>query len=107
MSEAAVGSNKAIYFASSDISLHNFNMSWCMYFNRNMVIDNQLELPYDLVREGKWTYDELLKYISVGYNLNGDASYAWNQDGKCVYGITTMKPDGITQAFVGCGEKYI
>lgn len=107
MSEAAVGKDEAIYFASSDISLHNFNMSWCMYFNRNMVIDHQLELPYDMVKEGKWTYDELLKYISVGHNLNGDASYAWNKDGKSVYGITTMQPDGITNSFVACGEKYI
>ena len=107
MSEAAVGSDEAIYFASSDISLHNFNMSWCMYFNRNMVIDHQLELPYDMVKQGKWTYDELLKYISVGHNLNGDASYAWNKDGKSVYGITTMQPDGITNSFVACGEKYI
>lgn len=107
MSEAEVGSDKAVYFASSDISLHNFNMSWCMYFNRNMVIDHQLDLPYDLVKQGNWTYDELLKYISVGHNLNGDDSYAWNQNGNSVYGITTMQPDGITNSFVACGEKYI
>lgn len=75
MSEAEVSCDKAVYFAANDISQHNFNMSWCMYFNRNMVIDNQFELPYEIVKQGKWKYDELLKYVSVGHNLNGDDSY--------------------------------
>ena len=57
MSEAEVSCDKAVYFAANDISQHNFNMSWCMYFNRNMVIDNQFELPYELVKQGKWKYE--------------------------------------------------
>ena len=106
MEDFGIGESEALYFASSDISLHNFEMSWCLYFNRNQLVDLQLDLPYDMVKAGKWTYDELYKYISVGHNLNGDESYTWNADGNAVYGFASMQPDSITQMFVSCGEKY-
>ena len=107
IADAYVGKNEALYFASSDLTLHNFEMSWCMYFNRRMVEDHQLDLPYDTVKAGKWTFDELYKYISVGANLNGDESWGWNKDGNSVYGFTSMQPDFITQAFVCSGNKQI
>ena len=107
MADAYVGNDKALYFASSDLTLHNFEMSWCLYFNRRMIEDHQLDLPYDTVKAGKWTFDELYKYISVGANLNGDESWDWNKDGNSVYGFTSMQPDFITQAFVCTGKKQI
>ncbi len=107
ISDAYVGKDKALYFANSDLTLHNFEMSWCMYFNRRMVEDHQLDLPYQLVRDGKWTFDELYKYISVGANLNGDESWGWNKDGKSVYGFTSMSPDFFTQAYVATNNKQI
>ena len=107
MADAYVGSDKALYFANSDLTLHNFEMSWCMYFNRRMVEDHGLDMPYQLVRDGKWTFDELYKYISVGANLNGDESWTWNKDGKSVYGFTSMSPDFVTQAYVCTGNKQI
>ena len=107
MADAYVGNDKALYFASSDLTLHNFEMSWCLYFNRRMIEDHQLDLPYDTVKAGKWTFDELYKYISVGANLNGDESWDWNKDGNSVYGFTSMQPDFITQAFVCTGNKQI
>jgi hypothetical protein len=107
MEDFAIGDNQEIYFASSDISLHNFEMSWCLYFNRNQLVDLGLDMPYDTVKAGKWTYDALYKYISVGHNLNGDESYTWNANGQAVYGFTSMQPDSITQMFVSCGEKYV
>ena len=107
MADAYVGKDKALYFANSDLTLHNFEMSWCMYFNRRMVEDHGLDLPYQLVRDGKWTFDELYKYISVGANLNGDESWAWNKDGNSVYGFTSMCPDFMTQAYVCTNNKQI
>lgn len=106
MSDAYIGKDKAIYFANSDLSLLNFEATWCMYFNRRMIEDNQLDMPYQLVRDGKWTFDELYKYISAGANLNGDDSWGWNQDGNCVYGFTSMG-DFVTQAYVCSDEKQI
>lgn len=106
MEDVPFGPDKSIFFASSDISLHNFEMSWCFYFNRNMVLNHQLDLPYDAVNEGRWTYDLLYEYTSVAHNLNGDDSYAWNPEGSSVYGFTSMH-DCIYQSFIACGEPLI
>ena len=106
MADASIGGDGAVYFASSNIYLHNFEMSWCIYFNRRMVTDLGLELPYQTVLDGKWTYDKLYEYASAGHNLNGDDSYAFNKDGSCVYGFASMN-DCVYQSFVSCGEKFI
>lgn len=107
MDDVKIGDEKAVYFANSDLSLLNFEATWCLYFNRRMVEDLQLDLPYQTVRDGKWTFDELYKYISAGANLNGDENFYWNKDGKCVYGFTSMVPDFITQCYVSSDEKQI
>ena len=65
------------------------------------------ELPYQLVRDGRWTLDKLGEYAALGANLNGDESWDWNKDGNSVYGFTSMQPDFITQAFVCTGNKQI
>ncbi len=106
MKDVYLGDNDAVYFANSDLSLLNFEASWCMYFNRRMIDDLQLDTPYQLVRDGKWTFDALYQYTSAGANLNGDDSWAWNKDGNCVYGYTSMA-DFVTQAYVCSDEKQI
>ena len=53
-----------------------------------MMEDHKLELPYDLVREGKWTIDRLTEYCTAVANLNGDEKFKWNKDGKAVWGIS-------------------
>ena len=106
MEDVKIGDDKAVYFANSDLSLLNFEATWCMYFNRRMAEDLQLDMPYQTVRDGNWTFDELYKYISAGANLNGDESYNWDKDGKCVYGFTSMD-DFITQCYVASDEKQI
>lgn len=106
MEDVKIGDDKAVYFANSDLSLLNFEATWCMYFNRRMVEDLQVDMPYQTVRDGNLTFDELYKYISAGANLNGDESYNWDKDGKCVYGFTSMG-DFITQCYVSSDEKQI
>lgn len=106
MEDVYLGDNKAVYFANSDLSLLNFEATWCMYFNRRMLDDLQLETPYQTVRDGKWTFDKLYEYTSAAANLNGDESFSWNKDGKCVYGYTSMG-DFLIQAYVCSNEKQI
>ena len=77
------------YIASGAANLMAFDSMWCLFFNENMMEDHQLEMPYDLVREGKWTIGELTKYCKAAASLNGDESYSWSKDGSCVYGISS------------------
>ena len=40
-----------IYFAQGDLSLSSFDLTWCLFFNEDMMDELKLEKPYDLVRE--------------------------------------------------------
>ena len=54
-----------------------------------MMEDRGMEKPYDLVREGAWTIDALTEYCVDVANLNDDASFTWNKDGSCIWGISS------------------
>lgn len=101
-----IGVNNGLYFLQSEVQLMTLQGVWCMFFNETMMRNLGLDLPYQLAREGKWTLDELLKYLKVGANLNGDDSFKWNANGNSIYGLTA--PVMSMAAFiVGINEPYI
>ncbi len=78
-----------LFYATSDLHLMAFEGIWCMYFNEDMVLELGLDLPYQLALDGKWTFDALKQYCASAANLNGDESFAFDPNGKSVYGIST------------------
>ena len=86
---ATIGDGDAVYFALNDFSLCAFDLVWCIFFNEDMLTSLGGELPYDLVREGKWTIDAMHELIKLGTNLNGDASFTFDRDGNSVYGLAS------------------
>ncbi|MCQ2432414.1 MAG: extracellular solute-binding protein [Clostridia bacterium] len=45
----------------------------CLLFNKKLCREYDLEEPYQLVRDGKWTFDKMMEYITrFGIDLNGD-----------------------------------
>ena len=95
--------NDQLYFATSDISLFDIEATWIMYFNETLLNQYDIEYPYDLVREGKWTLDELYKIVKAGTNVN---STDYNPDGTNVYGIVTHN-QFIGALIAGAGEQFI
>ncbi|MGM9626288.1 MAG: hypothetical protein ACI3XM_11355 [Eubacteriales bacterium] len=56
--------------ASSDFIYFN---SGCIYFNKELAGKYNIEDPYQLVYEGKWTWDKLAELaVGVASDLNGD-----------------------------------
>ncbi|MCL2815844.1 MAG: hypothetical protein FWD23_14710 [Oscillospiraceae bacterium] len=56
-------------------------------FNKQMVQDNGMESPYDLVKSGDWTMDKFYELCSmVSKDLNGDGK--WDKEDQ--YGFTTQ-----------------
>ena len=89
--------NGKLYFASGSANLMAFDGMWCLFFNENLMDEYQMEKPYDLVREGKWTLDALMEYCSGFANLNGESTYAYkvgstNQWGVAVHYAATGGP---------------
>ncbi|MBQ8510913.1 MAG: hypothetical protein IJ493_13510 [Clostridia bacterium] len=106
INEGSLGDDQASYFAASDLSLFGFEGTWCMFFNETMLENLNLDKPYDLVREGKWTIDALRVYTKAGGNLNGDDSFAWSESGNSIYGLTSSQ--ALPVAFIiGSGERFV
>ncbi|MBQ2708595.1 MAG: extracellular solute-binding protein [Clostridia bacterium] len=76
-----------LYAATSAMQLGSLDLSWVLLFNKELLTDHKLDLPYDTVRAGKWTVDEMNKYVTALTNLNGDESFAFKAGGNALYGI--------------------
>ena len=104
MEQAKIGDDTC-YFAHSYLSLTAFDLTWCLFFNETMMDNLNIEKPYDLVREGKWTVDALRKLAKEGAQLNGDDNWDWKDDGSAVYGFCAMHSGALAQ-IIGCGGLF-
>ena len=65
--------NHKNYFVYSDINIHALGATPCTLFNKVVAEQFQFGNLYDLVREGKWTYDTMSSLIqTVTMDLNAD-----------------------------------
>jgi len=52
-----------------------------LLFNKKLMADLGMDLPYDLVKENKWTMDIFNEYIKgASHDLNGDGQMTWQDD---------------------------
>ena len=85
------------FFMTGDISIMDNKGTWCMLFNKDMIIDNGLESPYDLVNDGTWTLDKMDEMAAVVLaDVDGDG--AWTEADN--YGFVTE--DYNTMAMWSC-----
>ena len=59
--------NNKLFFASGDISANVIYMMYVTFFNREMIQDRNLEDPYELVKNKKWTIDKMFEMCSGIY----------------------------------------
>lgn len=58
------------------MNINDKDMTWCLFFNKNIAKDYDLPDLYSLVREKKWTFDKFSELChNVTYDLNGDGKY--------------------------------
>ena len=70
-----LGDKRKILYAYTDASLADFEGTLVTFFNEKYLDDLGLDAPYQLVRDGKWTFDRFSEYMKAGTNLNGDESF--------------------------------
>ncbi len=64
------------FFMTGDISIMDNKATWCMLFNKDMIIDHGMESPYDLVNDGKWTLDKMDEMAAVALtDVDGDGKW--------------------------------
>lgn len=93
-----------LYVGVGDFLTTQIDETICMFFNKNLIDDHNLESPYDLVANGTWTLDKLAEMAStIGNDANGDGIY----DDKDNYGMMSWR--GVFYMFLlnGCGNTLI
>ncbi len=74
------------YMISGDIALSDKECIWAVYFTKDMILENRLEDPYQLVKDNKWTWDKMHEMARTAANeLSGDDVI----DQSDIWGVTT------------------
>ena len=61
-----------LFFASADIAVTDDEMTTMLVFNKELIEENQLEDPYQLVRDDKWTMDKMYEMCKAVAKDGGD-----------------------------------
>lgn len=89
-----------LYIMVSDVSMNASSRARFLYINKKLAANYDLEIPYDLVREGKWTWDKFMEMATaISSDLNGDGV----MDGNDLWGMLTESPSYFLS---GCGILY-
>ena len=97
-----------LYAMPDFCNLMGYTRTQSLAFNKNMFDTYDMELPYDLVREGKWTVDKMREYMAQVVNLNGDASFKKSEETvNAVYGFGAQHEGSMFSLMAGNGESFI
>ncbi len=87
--------------AATSINVNDKDATSAVTFNKTIAASNQLPDIYELVREGKWTYDKLSELSAAVMNdANGDGTMTPDDD---VYGLLGAN-DVMTAFWYGAGS---
>ena len=95
--------NNKLFFTVGDLFIMDNDATWLVIFNKELIKNLALEDPYDIVRNGKWSFDKLLDMCKgVSKDLNGDGV----MDRNDFYG-NVSQGENMTAYYLAAGEKYI
>ena len=96
--------NNTVLFPIGAADLPSYDYTHMMLFNKQLIADLGLEDPYELVRNGKWTfdkYDEMAKIVTR--DLNGDGK----MDENDMYGYVAVVKYILPVFWVSAGVESI
>jgi len=79
------------FYATGDIFIIDNKATRVFYFNKDLIRDLDLENPYDLVDENKWTIEKYIELSEAAlYDINGDNTYTREADRFGTVAQTTL-----------------
>ena len=90
------------YAALGDMSISTHDLTHILLFSSSLIEKNNLESPYSLVFEGKWTMDkmkEMMEAVLLDANGNGE------RDEGDVFGYLCAIKNVLPGFWIGAGEK--
>lgn len=89
------------YAAIGDLSITTHDLTYVLLFNTELISNNQLERPYDLVFSGEWTMDKMASMMDVVRNdIDGDGKMS----AKDNYGYLAHPKMVLPSFWIGAGE---
>jgi ABC-type glycerol-3-phosphate transport system substrate-binding protein len=109
------------YLMAGDFSMMHYSCTNAMYFNKFLISTLGLESPYELINEGKWTFDKFYELASKATDdLNGDGKYdkndrfgymsltfLWSPNFLAAAGQQAVYKDENDIHYFGMDEKFI
>lgn len=93
-----------LFFLGGDFSLSHDSSTIAMFFNKKLIADYGLTAPYQLVREGKWTFKEFFEMAKVCTDdLDGNGAYDENDR----YGYLSLNFVAFPALIESAGLKYV
>ncbi len=77
---------KSLYFVSGDISTNTLHFMYGIYYNKDLLVDREMEDPQTLVKENQWTISKLIEMTSDVYEDRGPAG----RDPEDFYGFSSV-----------------
>lgn len=65
-----------MFYTTGDAMTLDNNCTYCILFNKTMIAENNLESPYDLVKNNQWTQEKMIEMATgIGADLDGNGTY--------------------------------
>ena len=95
-----------LYFLTGDANYLTVGTAFSMFFNKEMVNNvNGLEMPYQLVRDGEWTFEVFENYVTTIYsNLDGTGTGVLGEDS---FGYVTPHTRGPVSILYSTGNSLL
>lgn len=62
-----------VFYVTGSAGTLDERASWIMYFNKDVFIKSHIDMPYDLVKEGKWTIEKMYEIMLATHeDLDGN-----------------------------------
>lgn len=100
MTESATIGDR-MYYATGDASVNLLHMMYCIFYNKDIMKEYNLQDPAEMVLQGTWTNEALVTMTSgLFQDLNGNGT----NDQNDFYGITTQNYH-LDSLYVGSGMQ--
>ncbi len=97
--------NGKVYVTAGAYNFHALKAACAIAFNKNLMDELDLEYPYDLVHEGKWTVDKFIEYSKAAIkDLNGDGTIDYENDR---YGFGSWVYESTPAFYVSLGAESV
>ncbi|MBQ1847200.1 MAG: extracellular solute-binding protein [Clostridia bacterium] len=88
-----------VYFMNGDINILDNDVTWILLFNKDLIKKYDLDEPYQLVYDDKWTLDKFYELITSDFNRASDVG---EYDANAYYGFITTNGGGLTNFLYTC-----